>query len=172
MRIIDFPIYMIGDLVLIKNRKIELGKARALQNKYMGPFIVIMRCSNNLYVIQDVYNPEIRKKVNIRLMKDYYSKNDDFLNKYPLPEKYLANIDLLERNSEDSSKDSDATEIYSYSEPESNSGQNPHKIPLNNNLIEIESEPELENRNKVIKTRTGRIINKPDHFGQPVYYKS
>jgi hypothetical protein len=144
------PIYLIGDLVMIKNRHLNPNRHLSLQSKYEGPYIVIMRCGKNTYLLQDVLNPDIHRKVNVRLMLSYYSNDQKFLISNPLPEKYLANIDMLdvEYDSEFTESESDSTIIY-YEDKNDDIGitaDNENFHETNNYIMLSDNETDMNNR--------------------------
>ena len=142
------PIYLIGDLVMVRNKHLELNKPKALQPKFEGPFIVIMKCGKNAYLLQEVVNPDKHRKVNKRLMESYYNSNYRFLENNPLPDKYVADINTLNTEFDaDSELSSDSeTEVYLNSEEqifENNLSRNDEReIPLNS--ISSSSDYDLE----------------------------
>ena len=110
---------------MIRNRHLDTTKPKALQAKFEGPYLVLMKCHKNVYLIQSVFDPKIQRKVNIRLIEHYYNTNYQFLETNPLPEKYLADIKALQTDYQgDSENSSDETEIYYHSDKNQKSNQN------------------------------------------------
>ena len=169
-------IYLIGDLVMIRNRHYDINRPRAIQPKFEGPYIVIMKCGRNVYLLQDVFNPDIHRKVNTRLMESYYNKDYKFLEDNPLPNRYLANINNLYTESDADSENSTESETEVYF----NSDVNREMIDNRNeqgNLSETDNNEIMENQEfanethqdtmisqQVMTTRSGRKIKKPKKY--------
>ena len=170
------PIYLIGDLVMIKNRHLNPNQRTALQKKFEGPYIVIMRCHKNVYLIQDVYNPDITRKVNLRLMESYYNRDYRFLVDNPLPMKYLADIDKIqtEYDAEGEESTDSETELYFEEKLQSYPDSDESIVVLpSNHVSEVEPFSDKETfENQVqsqsvspdIFTRAGRKVKIPNKY--------
>jgi len=105
-------IFIIGDLVMLRNKNYDRDRSTSLQKLFLGPYLVIYRCSPSTYIIQDILDPNIHKKVNIQLLESYYSKNFDFLKTHKLSNRYLADIEDLKLEKVENEYDSDTTLLY------------------------------------------------------------
>ena len=138
-----------------------------------------MRCHRNVFLIQDVFNPSIHRKINVRLIESYYNSNYDFLKTNPLPKEYLADIDqLLTENENDESEhqsefDSE-TEIYFQPDID-------EKVSSDESIKVLDTDTELayiEEREQnildniadaqvseiIIRTRPGRGVKRPKKY--------
>ncbi|RWS00054.1 pol polyprotein-like protein [Dinothrombium tinctorium] len=90
--------FVIGDLVMLRNRHFDLDRSQKLQATYEGPYLVINRLSPCLYTIQQIDNVNNRKNVNVELLEPYQIRNEEFVfeNSFREPdinaEKSLANM--------------------------------------------------------------------------------
>jgi len=141
-------IFIIGDLVMLRNKNYDRDRSTSLQKLFLGPYLVIYRCSPSTYIIQDILDPNIHKKVNIQLLESYYSKNFDFLKTHKLSNRYLADIEDLKLEKVENEYDSDTTLLY-YDSDETiiySDSEDQRTYESENNENEIFQSPDFNSR--------------------------
>jgi hypothetical protein len=138
--------YPVNSLVLLKIPQYKPGISKKLANKYHGPYKIVTQISPVVYKVMDIAHPEKPlKTINVRLIRPYYIRPSTIpvtANKYqPVKHKPKRHKVIPVTNETPSNSDSD------------------DEIPLiNNNDIEV------ENKQDEYKTRSGRVIKKPQRY--------